>query len=68
MKSVELLDRIMQEFTKLQKDAKISETVQASQNALKIIDDALLSEYKKGCVDTTENMAQLKIENQIKNN
>lgn len=68
MTASELLDRIIEQFQSLPPNAKMSEQINANQNAIKIIEDALLGEYEKGCNDTSEKMRQMEIEKQMKNN
>lgn len=68
MNASKLLDSIMRQFQKLGPDAAISETIQAHKDCIKMIDDALLGEYERGCIDTSEKMHQMQIEKQKKNN
>lgn len=68
MKLTELLDEIISSFTSLPQDAKLSETIKAHQEAMKILEKALLTEYERGCIDTSERMHKMQIKKQIRNN
>lgn len=68
MDAEKILDDIFAVFQKLPKNAKISETMKANKDAMKIIKDALFNEYKRGCDETAERIKKQRVENQIKNN
>ncbi len=68
MDAQNLLDEIFGLYQKLPQNAKISETMKANKDAIKIIEKALFEKYEQGCLDTSKKIQQMQIEKQIKNN
>lgn len=64
MNAKELLDRIFQNMQNVSPTATISEAFAACQENIKVLEEALLTEYEKGCADMMYKIDQMEKEKQ----
>ncbi|MDV3749675.1 hypothetical protein CMU21_17745 [Elizabethkingia anophelis] len=62
MNPEKILDNILSELQK--ENSSISGAVRAYNKSLEVLKEALLSEYKRGCIDTTNKIKEYEAEKQ----